>query len=150
MGLTSNLWSRLNGLDLQREAYKMWVYGLTASLVLGGYELVVVVQRQEDFVVASRASDTKTSRTRSGLSTKRLAEITGPRSTSQEVSSGTGIPTPPASQFEDFAPLLDPSEKSRDADAASTATVTKPLLNRNSILKQLVVDSCDILIPAAA
>ncbi len=126
MALTS-IWPR-TGIDLQEEALKMWVYGIAASIVLGLYELFTLYYPIEGTTKLSKsdgAADEKSSRGESRV-TGRASEAT--------------------------TPLIFPKQD-KDGKPGQRSAPEKPAVFREEwkrIVKQLVVDCCDILVPASA
>lgn len=108
------------GIDMQEEALKMWIYGIAASIVLGLYELFTLYYPVEG--MANLDGDQK---------------AVGVKSR-HDVPAATAV-------------------KSRDGDRngrhENSSRPVKPAAfegERRSIVKQLVVDCCDILIPTSA
>ena len=108
------------GIDMQEEALKMWVYGIAASIVLGLYEMFTSYYPVD--------GPTKPSRSKGVVDAKAAS---GDRGTT--------------------AGALGSSTRGKEGRSVEKENEqSSEPAERRRIVKQLVVDCCDILIPSAA
>ena len=125
MALTS-IWHRF-GIDMQEEALKIWVYEIAASIVLGLYELFTTYYP----LTAGRG----------------MAGLDG------DVKAGDGKlrdEGPGATAVDSRDGDRDRNKNGRHEDSRRSTDRAASEGERRRIVKQLVVDCCDILIPTSA
>ena len=170
MSLTQT-WTRY-GIDMQLEAFKMWFYGIAASLVLGAYELFALYypppgakkipasgkeSLQEEVGNAGRRGQagegvrTSSSQSKShdekddGNGWEAIEDPGRDTPEGEESKAKTNSATAPTTE-----PSQVPDRPLKESSKNKTSAPSTFAAKRNKIITQLAIDTCDILIPGAA